>query len=134
MYRSYLSQKTKEIVLLPLPFPILFQTIKNKYFSYLDAATVMFHRSLFKDSNNYFLQETQESVTMTEKFLSGESEDRPDIFRVNIVLVFLGEMFCLFWKKKAMKGIPFIFYSKKNKHFTLCLAFLYLNIWSEQAT
>lgn len=86
----------------------------------------MFHRNVFKDPNNYFLQETQESVNKIEKFLSGASEDRPDIFRVNIVFFLPGEMFFLFSKKKAMKGIPFIFYSRKNKHFTLCVVFLYL--------
>ena len=47
----------------------------------------MFHRNLFKDPNNYYLQETQETVSKIEKFLSGESEDRPNIFRVNRVFL-----------------------------------------------
>ena len=52
---------------------------------YLDATTVMFDKNVFKNPATYYLQETNDTVNKIEKFLSGESEDLPNIFRVYTV-------------------------------------------------
>lgn len=45
----------------------------------------MFDKIVFKNPATYYLQETNDTVNKIEKFLSGESEDLPNIFRVYTV-------------------------------------------------